>query len=174
MDVLNNFNMCLYTDQRKPLIADKPIKVYKIVKKIKTDDGNFEYLSLLKYTTPVRYNPGSCARMPELMHTDENLIREFNEAQISNLIYLDIPYKVNRGLFTFDAEADEWKSTAQYFLKLSTVQYLLKSNKKVFDIAVLECEIPVGAKYYKGFTYCYCKESAYVSDTLKIIREISF
>lgn len=157
--------MCLYTDQRKPLIADKPIKVYKIVTKRKTDDGNFEYLSLLKYTTPVRYNPGSCARMPELMHTDENLIREFNKAQISNLNYY-IPYKVNMGLFTFDAEGNDWKSTAQYFLKIC--------NKKVFDIAVLECEIPVGAKYYKGFTYCYCKESAYVSDTLKVIREISF
>lgn len=155
--------MCLYTDQRKPLIADKPIKVYKIVNKRKTDDGNFEYLSLLKYTTPVRYNPGSCARMPELMHTDENLIGEFNKAQISNLNYY-IPYKVNRGLFTFDAEGNDWKSTAQYFLKF----------EEVFDIAVLECEIPKGAKYYKGFTYCYCKESAYVSDTLKVIREISF
>lgn len=157
--------MCLYTNQRKPLIADKPIKVYKIVNKRKTDDGNFEYLSLLKYTTPVRYNPGSCARMLELTYTDENLIREFNEAQISNLNYY-IPYKVNRGLFTFDAEVDDWKSTAQYFLKLI--------YKKAFDVAVLECEIPVGAKYYKGFTYCYCKESAYVSDTLKVIREISF
>ena len=158
--------MCLYTNQRKPLIADKPIKVYKIVNKRKTDDGNFEYLSLLKYTTPVQYNPGSCARMLE----DENIIKEFNEAQISNLNYY-IPYKVNRGLFTFDAEADDWKSTAQYFSQFENNTVL---KCEIEDIAVLECEIPVGAKYYKGFTYCYCKESAYVSDTLKVIREISY
>jgi hypothetical protein len=163
--------MCLFTNQNKPLKADKPIKVYKVV--IRTDG---KYHSFFEFVPRVYYTIGNCVKMTEnLMGKNnkkfDNKLFNNPEKCISFIIPIQIEkeelYKVDRGLFTFNPDDDTWKHLPNAYIQK-------KENCDIFDIAVLECEIPVGAKYYKGFTYCYCKESAYVSDTLKIIREISF
>ena len=61
-----------------------------------------------------------------------------------------------------------------YYRDYSEYYDLISRN----DVAILECEIPVGAKYYKGISNCFSErhqvdENGYTSDKLHIIRALS-
>ena len=88
-------------------------------------------------------------------------------------------YQVERGVFTFDPENEGWKNTVIDTHNRLHKPYVYKDAYRInensdLEIAVLECEIPIGAKYYKGYSCLSAIESAYVSDELHVIRDINF
>lgn len=157
--------MCVFTTSSKPTIAEEPIRVYKIVIKQEVGEGKFDYLSYFSFVPTVHYVLGARAEMKELYDTRPEVRREFSDPKstIPNFDkYCDKKwYEVNLGLCTFDPEADDWKDVARWMVK-----------HKECEVVVLECEIPKGARYYKGFSNCCGKESAYISDYLLPLREL--
>lgn len=119
--------MCLYSKNRFPRIAWKPIKVYKIVR---FKDGDY-------YTPYYDY---------KLKH--KNLVNIFNTLlsiivkikKVWSFKYQKIIYKVNNGFFHSFYD----KTTA-----IDGIDYLKSSGPKI-NYILIECTIPKFSLYYKG------------------------
>lgn len=158
--------MCVFTRSSKPTIAEEPIRVYKIVIKQEVGEGKFDYLSYFSFVPTVHYVLGACVEMKELYDPRPEVQRIFSDPD-PTIPYFDTTcnekwYEVNLGLCTFDPEVDDWKNVARWMAK----------SEEECEVVVLECEIPKGARYYKGFSNCCGKESAYASDYLLPLREL--
>lgn len=162
--------MCLITSQVKPVIAEKPIRCYKIVKKIVHDGGETEYRPYFEYNSIV-YRIGET-------FTDTN---PFTRSLLNS---------IERGLHTFSTECNGARSMYEYAIKRRD-HYKYKAVTSVFpserdyygycahDVAFLECEIPAGAQYYEGRCNCMCyfgkenlEQTGYASDKLTPLREL--
>lgn len=114
--------MCLWTEQTKPLIAEKPITAYKVL--LHTFDGKFispyqEY----DYTRYIYSNKIVKDTIPKTADLSPSEILEY----ISEL------KKVNNGLHLFMHSKDAFLLT-----------------KCLRGGIIFECEIPVGSHYFMG------------------------
>ncbi len=205
--------MCLFTIQNKPLKADKPIKVYKaVIKETYKEEVNYlNYYLFCKHR--IHYNINKRVTMLDNLNSNDIRGREYEKQLFLNPVnshctivdfakdcfdqYKTINledeavnskelFRIDRGLFSFDTEKDDWIYTAKQFHNrierlMSNPEYnryCLNRYRDFCDsdleVAVLECEIPVGAKYYKGYSYCVAVESAYVSDELYVVNDINY
>lgn len=163
--------MCLITSQKKPVTAKKPIKCLKLVRKSVDADGNPKYRSYFSYGD-VEYKIGET-------FIDTN---PFTKSALHN---------IETGLHTFSAEHNgartmyDWAvQRRDHFRKKEREPASLREKSFyrscAHDVALLECQIPAGARYYKGRSNCirYFEEkkldqTGYVSDMLTPIRELT-
>ena len=144
--------MCLYTMQIKPEVAVIPIRCLKVVRRNK--DGYFP----LYFYDKVTYHIGETVTDDCFKKESENGGRLY-EVYYGFHTYTSGNHNVKELYFNYFKE-DVWNGVA---------------------LVVVECEIPVGALYYKGYSNCIhplgdadvVTEIGYVSDKLKIVRELS-
>lgn len=152
------------------MVAEEPIKCYKVVKKTAGDGGEPEYRAYFAYND-VEYKIGET-------------FKEGNPFTRS-------PYgSIESGLHTFSAECNGARSLYVYAVQrrnhFKKKEKFASPSEKCFyrslahDVALLECEIPAGARYYKGQCNCLSyfgdkelDQAGYVSDMLTPIRELS-
>lgn len=163
--------MCLTTSQTRPVTAEKPIRCLKLVRKSVGADGNPEYHAYFAYSD-VEYKIGET-------FTDTN---PFTRSLLNS---------IERGLHTFLPDRNgartmyDWAVQRRDHFRKKERLSTDPSEKSfyrgcAYDVALLECQIPAGARYYEGqcncLTYFGDKEldqSGYVSDKLTPIRELT-
>lgn len=166
--------MCLYPVNEKTTTAEQPIKCYKVVKK-RVDDinGEIKYLSYYAFAGELRYVPGETI-------VDKN---PFSKGTLLE------DHVIESGIHVFSAQADATRTLYEYAVKRrddfrkhleKCVSALERSwwIYKACDIAVLECEIPAGARYYEGESNCFAPsrgadQHGYVCDRLYVVRELT-
>lgn len=169
--------MCLKTNSTKKSVAKEPIKCLKVVAVSNKPDGPV-YHSFYSFNGSIEYKIGGMA--------DMNDGREESKQELRTLPYyglggirdaaIEFERRVEAGLHTFSLESDAARSVYEWGKKESEYYNNILSDRD--DIAILECEIPVGAEYYKGVATCFNEsyqvdERGYVSDKLHIIRALS-
>lgn len=135
--------MCLTTRMKKCLVADKPIRCYKIV--AKSGDSFMSPLHKFKYKLGKTYKLGASSIFPEK----------------NNFCCLD----VHEGFHSY-AHA-KYANEDCYDVNREDV---LDPHSFIGEVMLL-CEIPVGARYWIGNDHLgYGKDYAeYCSDSLKVI-----
>ena len=168
--------MCLKTNSTRKSIAKKPIKCLKVVA-VSNAPGGPIYHSFYSFNGSIEYKIGGTA--------DMNDGHEESKSKLCTLPYYgfklrdgvpDFKRRVEAGIHTFSPEGNAARSVYEWGKKESEYYNHLLSDRD--DIAILECEIPTGAEYYKGVATCFAEhyqvdESGYVSDKLHIIRVLS-
>lgn len=153
------------------MVAEEPIKCLKLVRKSIGVDGNPEYHAYFAYSD-VEYRIGVTFR-------DDN---PFTRSLLNS---------IERGLHTFLPDTNgartlyDWAVQRRDHFRKKERLSTDPSEKSFYrgcahDVALLECQIPAGARYYEGqcncLTYFGDKEldqSGYVSDMLTPIRELT-
>lgn len=153
------------------MVAEKPIKCYKVVKKTVSADGNPEYHAYFVYSD-VEYKIGETFK-------DTN---PFTRSLLNS---------IERGLHTFLPDTNGARTL--YDRAVQRRDYFRKKEKETsspsekrfyrsnaYDVAILECRIPAGARYYEGECNCLTyfgdeklDQTGYVSDMLTPIRELT-
>jgi len=154
--------MCLYTSQRAPKIAKSPIRCIKVVYKNEN---------------------GSCSPLFCVINNDSVFYRVGNETKIMD-------YEKNNFVTPLNCEGLIDVMTGEFFRVESGLHSYTVNNRNAFslakwgfvkqEVALLECEIPVGAFYYEGhsnvlyspITEGFETETSYCSDRLLVIREV--
>ena len=141
--------MCLYTRQSEPFVAFSPIRCLKVV-----DVVGGEFVPHFVYDSRIRYVVGE----ETCIGDDEE--KRFLDAKGCGYTLVSINAVVH-GLHVFS----EGNALAAQF------------DGVMAPVAVLECEIPVGARYYAGwvtyFDSVYCPEhTAYCTERLRVIRRL--
>lgn len=169
--------MCLKTNSTRKSVAKEPIKCLKVVAVSNKPDGPV-YHSFYCFNGSIEYKIGGTA--------DMNDGREESKRELCTLPYYglggirdatpEFRRRVEAGIHTFSPEGDAARSVYEWGKKESEYYNNVLSDRD--DIAILECEIPVGAEYYKGVATCFNEqyqvdERGYVSDKLHIIRALS-
>ena len=178
--------MCLFTYQDQPVTADRPIECVKIMRR---REGNGELYNLFSFVHLTEYQIGELTRMkaidademqkfecpaPEICNRDlvfsGNLYEKF-EAVIGKgacseedkiRMDEDMPdaymYRtLHRGIFSFIDEEDAQK----------TFDWAVRTfDGYCYEICLVKCEIPAGARYWKGVSNCTGLECGYVSDQI--------
>lgn len=155
----------------KPETAEKPIKCLKLVRKYVGADGNPEYRSYFSYGD-VEY------RIGETFADTNPFTRSFLDS-------------IERGLHTFLPDRNgartmhDWAVQRRDYFRKREKESADPSEKRfcrscAYDVALLECEIPAGARYYKGECNCLTSfgeeeldQTGYVSDMLTPVRELT-
>lgn len=163
--------MCLITSQTRPVTAEKPIKCLKLVRKSVGADGNPEYHAYFEYSD-VEYKIGET----------------FTDTNPFTRLLLD---SIERGLHTFSPDGNgartlyDWAVQRRNHFRKKEKGSIDPSEKRFYrgrahDVALLECQIPAGARYYEGQCNCLTyfgddklDQSGYVSDMLTPIRELT-
>ena len=168
--------MCLKTNSTRKSVAKKPIKCLKVVAVSNTPDGPV-YHSFYSFNGSIKYKIGGTADMNDGRTKTKDKLRTLPYYG-DGLHYgaLDFKRRVEAGIHTFSPEGDAARSVYEWGKKESEHYNNVFSVRD--DIAILECEIPVGAKYYKGVATCFNEhyqvdERGYVSDKLHVIRALS-
>ena len=168
--------MCLKTNSTRKSTAKNPIRCLKVVAVSNTPDGPV-YHSFYAFNGSIKYKIGSTA--------DMNNGREFKSELCtfpyygSDELHKDAPNfkrRVEAGIHTFSPESNAARSVYEWAKQESEFYNNDLSDRD--DVAILECEIPTGAKYYKGVATCFNEryqvdERGYVSDKLHVIRVLS-
>lgn len=162
--------MCLKTNSTRKSVAKKPIKCLKVVAVSNTPDGPV-YHSFYSFNSSIEYKIGGTA--------DMNDGRTETKDKLRTLPYYGVPdfkRRVEAGIHTFSPEGDAARSVYEWGKKELEHYNNVLSDRD--DIAILECEIPTGAEYYKGVATCFSEayqvdERGYVSDKLHVIRALS-
>lgn len=152
--------MCLYTNQYKPIKADKPIRCLKVVEKISPDDANHTIgISCFKLTVvkPCIYTTGKRTGM--IKDNKSKMIPTINYKFMDK----NYMYMVINGLHSFKInDLEPWKHLIAWMIT------------KKRNPALLLCEIPAGTLYFEGAHNCISdNELGYVSEALDVISEIS-
>lgn len=163
--------MCLTTSQTKPETVEKPIRCLKLVRKSVGADGNPEYRAYFSYSD-VEYKIGET-------FTDTN---PFTRSFLNS---------IERGLHTFLPDRNgartlyDWAVQRRDHFKKKEKGSADPLDKSFYhscahDVALLECEIPAGARYYTGQCNCLTyfgdkdlDQTGYVSDMLTPVRELT-
>ncbi len=153
------------------MVAEKPIRCYKIVKKIVHDGGETEYRPYFEYDS-VEYRIGET-------FTDTN---PFTRSLLNS---------IERGLHTFSPGRNgartmyDWAVQRRDYFRKKEEASADPSEKSFYrscahDVALLECQIPAGARYYEGRCNCLTyfgeeelDQTGYASDKLTPIRELT-
>lgn len=175
--------MCLRTNSTRKSTAKDPIRCLKVVSVWHTANGPV-YHSFYSFNGSLEYKVGATVDMNE-GRTEKNK-DELRTLQDYRRPYASFPFpdfkrRVEAGLHTFSPEGNgarsvyEWgKLELEYHIDIAKDRDDVKRD----DVAILECEIPAGAKYYKGVATCFNEryqvdERGYVSDKLHVIRVLS-
>lgn len=182
--------MCLYSYMEKPAVAEHPIECVKIMLR---NQKNGELHNLFSFVYPTTYKLGVLTNMmiyddkdmdgfecpkTEIGYRDNvcgDLIYRRFEAAIKKGVRskedkiradCDMPdayrYRtLQRGICSFIDEEDAQK----------TFDWAVSSFEGCYEICLVKCEIPAGAKYWKGASNCTGFECGYVSDQI-VPREI--
>lgn len=153
------------------MTAEEPVKCLKLVRKYVGADGNPEYRSYFEYND-VEYRIGETFK-------DRN---PFTCSSFGN--------NIESGLHTFSPGRNGART--MYDWAVQRRDYFRKKEKSAspsekgfyrnaaYDVALLECRIPAGARYYEGQCTCLTyfgeeelDQTGYVSDMLTPVRELS-
>ena len=168
--------MCLKTNSTRKSTAKNPIRCLKVVAVSNTPDGPV-YHSFYSFNGSIKYKIGGTADMNDgrgIKHKLCTLPYYGFDALREGVP--DFRRRVEAGIHTFSPEGDAARSVYEWGKKESEFYNNELSDRD--DIAILECEIPAGAHYYKGVATCFNEqyqvdESGYVSDKLHVIRALS-
>lgn len=183
---LKSSTMCLFTYQEQPVIADRPIECVKIMRRY---ERNGKLHNLFSFVHQTEYQIGELIRM-KVIDADELQKFECPDPKIGNRdsvfgnnIYEgfetviekgarskedeirmdeDVPgayrYRtLHRGICSFISEEDTRK----------TFDWAVRTfDGCAYEICMVKCEIPAGAKYWKGVSNCTGYEHGYVSDQI--------
>lgn len=183
--------MCLFTYQDQPAIADRPIECVKIMLRYEKNGNLRNLFSFVYHTT---YKLGILTNMMIYDEQDREYFEHPKletgyrgstlggniycglEAAIKKGVrcgedeirkaYADMPdayrYRtLNRGICSFIDEEDA----------RNTFDWAVRTFDGCYEICLVKCEIPAGARYWKGVSNCTGLECGYVSDQI-IPREI--
>lgn len=183
--------MCLFTYQEQPVVADQPIECVKIMRRREINDELCNLFTFVYHTT---YKLGVLTNMmvydaqdidsfecPKLeigyrgsvlggliyrgfeAAIKKGICREEDKIRADNDILDEYRYRtLHRGICSFIDEEDAQK----------TFDWAIDNFKGCAnEICLVKCEIPTGAKYWKGVSNCTGLECGYVSDQI-IPREI--
>lgn len=178
--------MCLYTHQDRPVIAEQPIECVKIMRRY---EKNSKLHNLFSFVHQTEYQIGELIHMKvidavelqkfecpahEIGNRDSifsgNLYEEFKavigkgacskEDEIREDEDVPGAYRyrtLHRGICSFINEEDSRK----------TFDWAVKTLKGcTYEICMVKCEIPAGAKYWKGVSNCSGYACGYVSDQI--------
>lgn len=151
--------MCLIVKKKVGCAeAVRPISCWKVVEK----RGGL-YVSCFGFYGRKVYTIGSVSR-------EENM----ETSEIIPSVFLPMPldeYKVTKGLHTF-ATPEAARTLYEWYLRDERE----RDNAYPREYAILECEIPAGAHYYRGRANVFKDRSVpqegYVSDAVKPLREL--
>ena len=169
--------MCLKTNSTRKSTAKNPIRCLKVVAVSNTPDGPV-YHSFYSFNGSIKYKIGGMADMNDGRGIKDELrtlpYYGYEKGQLNESD--DFKRRVEAGIHTFSPEGDAARSVYEWGKKESEFYNNELSDRN--DVAILECEIPVGANYYKGVATCFNEqyqvdESGYVSDKLHVIRALS-
>lgn len=185
--------MCLLTNCKKKSVAKKPIKCLKVVAVFVIPGVGPVYRSFYAFNGSVEYKIGGVVDMNEgrteaakdKLRTQLRTLpsKWYNEGPYEGRLNdrSSFEYRVEAGIHTFSPKGNgarsvyEWgKKEIERYREYSSEYDLINRN----DVAILECEIPAGAEYYKGISTCFSErhqvdENGYTSDKLHIIRALS-
>ena len=184
--------MCLFTYQEQPAIADQPIECVKIMRRCEKngelrnlfsfvyhttyklgiptnmlicDEHDKEYFECPKLETGYRGSilggniyTGLEAAIEKGVHNEEDKIMPGTDDDTLDAYRYRT---LNRGICSFIDEEDAQK----------TFNWAVKTFDGCYEICLVKCEIPAGARYWKGVSNCTGLECGYVSDQI-IPREI--
>lgn len=160
--------MCLETKHRRVKIAKEDIKCLKVVstyKKASNDDKVVKhYCSFYTFNGTLEYVIG------ETVNDRKEISSLINYSPSSE----EYEYRVESGIHTFTPEADGARSLYEWGLEeIATCGTQFHQE----GVAILECVIPKGTKYFVGKATCFSEsyginESGYVSERLHVIREL--
>lgn len=170
--------MCLKTNSTRKSVAKKPIKCLKVVAVSNTPDGPV-YHSFYTFNGSIVYKIGGTADMNDGRKKSKSELHTLpNYGYVTGRFLESDSFKrrVEAGIHTFLPKSNAARSVYEWGKKELEYYNNILSDRD--DIAILECEIPVGAKYYKGVATCFNEryqvdERGYVSDKLHIIRALS-
>lgn len=180
--------MCLFTHQDQPVIADRPIECVKIMRRHKQNGDLHNLYSFAYHTT---YELGVPTNMqirdehdreyfeypkPEIGYRGRipggkiynGLERTIKKGARSSEDEIKAPHNIleeyqayqyrtlHRGICSFIDEEDARK----------TFDWAVKMFDNCYEICLVKCEIPAGAKYWKGVSNCTELECGYVSDQI--------
>lgn len=169
--------MCLKTNSTRKSTAKNPIRCLKVVAVSNTPDGPV-YHSFYSFNGSIEYKIGGMADMNDSKGIKDELrtlpYYGYERGQLNGSD--DFKRRVEAGIHTFSPEGDAARSVYEWGKKESEFYNNELSYRD--DIAILECEIPTGAHYYKGVATCFNEkyqvdETGYVSDKLHIVRALS-
>lgn len=179
--------MCLLTNCKKKSVAKKPIRCLKVVAVLIMPGVGPVYRSFYAFNGSVEYKIGGTVDMNEgRTEAAKDKLRTlpskwYNEGPYEGLLNdkSSFEYRVEAGIHAFSPKGNGARSVYEWGKKeieryRNYSEYLINRN----DVAILECEIPVGAEYYKGISTCFSErhqvdENGYTSDKLHIIRALS-
>lgn len=175
--------MCLRTNSTRKSTAKDPIRCLKVVSVWHTANGPV-YHSFYSFNGSLEYKVGATVDMNEgrtEKNKDELRTLQDYRRPYDWFPFPDFKRRVEAGLHTFSPEGNgarsvyEWgKLELEYHIDIAKDRDDVKRD----DVAILECEIPAGAKYYKGVATCFnvnyrVDERGYVSDKLHVVRVLS-
>ena len=154
--------MCLYTSQNKPKVADKAIRCMKVVRK--KANGSYSSLFCVTHNDIVFYCVGNETKI--MYYEKDKFVAPLNCESFIDVITGEF-FRVENGLHS-------------YTINNRNAVSLAKKGFARQEVALLECEIPVGALYYEGHSnmfHCpieegFETETSYCSDRLLVIREV--
>lgn len=153
--------MCLIINKGEiAKTADAPIKCIKImIKKYSSDHKHYTYHPVFNSVFDFDYAIGriSTSARPRPMPKESGSV-----------------YIIDEGLHSFLPDVYGWKKLAKW-IKKSFSSFFKEWKNIPCEVVAIECEIPVGAVYYKGIHNCIDgtdDEMGYVSDKLLPVREI--
>ena len=163
--------MCLETKSVRAKTAKKPIRCLKVVAVTKGLDGPV-YHSFYAFCGSLTYKIGETIDMNEGRSKPD----KFGSLPNYSFFKEDYARRVEVGIHTFVPDCNGARSVYEWG-KLEE-QFYNKISRGYDEVAILECEIPAGAKYFEGKATCFrseynVDERAYVSDKLHIIRALS-
>ena len=173
--------MCLVTFQKQATETKSPIKCYKIMSRevINGDTKFFSFFQRFEYSLNKLYS----LKISDLIDFEDPINHSFDalfgETYLpKNLKYEEKPDKVYRIYHGFHSyENLEYSETLAKIYEL----YIHYIHERHNMLCIFECEIPTGAKLYKGVDNSYddwmCnnpelidKSLCYCSDKIKILR----
>ena len=179
--------MCLFTHQDHPVIAERPIECVKIMCRNKKN-GDLSNLFGVAYPTIYKL----CV-LTNMMIRDERDREYFERPEpefghrdgiFSGDLYMELEAAIEKGVRSSEDEIkDGYASNPSKTYRYRTLRRGIcsfideKDAQKIcdwavqtfhfcYEICIVKCEIPVGAKYWKGVSNCSGYECGYVSDQI--------
>lgn len=172
--------MCLYSYMTKPAIAERPIECIKIMRRT-----NGILHNLYSFVCATTYHLGVLTHMMIFDEQDSQMFENpvFDIAyRDNNILYKELKRVLEKGVDDEKNKTqfeDDTLNTYKYctlnrgicsFIDEEEAQKTFDWAAEMFDncheICLVKCEIPAGAKYWKGVCNCSGYECGYVSDQI--------
>lgn len=159
-----------------PKTAQEPIRCLKVVTaKTKTTSDGVEtrYFSFYGFGGTIEYVPGQTVDMNQNKSVPDDFMPKPYTNGFSD------SWRVEAGIHTFMPDANGARGVYEWGMQ--EIDYEKRHDNFRFyqdeSVAILECEIPAGARYFEGNATCFGKdynvdERGYVSDLLHVVRAL--